>query len=411
MEHAKFEGLKPPFEAVVDFVDGLDASEAPAAEERAHSLLHPGGKFRHLEQYVAIVPVAAHEENPETVTHAVEQYARQTKNKPFTLVLGLNWPDNTEQHQRAHTLVRHSRALARDMRGRLDMRVLGEQYADPTIGRIRRDLWNAVLVAGLESGTIRQGLETIGMNGDIDLVHMPRWTVAAIQKAMHQELDPHEKGYDYMPAWPRPVPMRHSTSPAHPRSSSVMVWHDWLNRLGHVSYEASMVISMGRYALHGGIAPDAASNEVLDIRDAAAAHPLGRTYVPTASIVTSGRRYIWRLLESGLDEVWGEGSFGVNSVYRHDINQFPDISKERQIELISGTGSRVMDAAERSVHFGRLQGTYEAQMKFKELRRTVRHTLTFAERMLPRIVGEEWQHEEPFSTVRKLYDVGYPGSS
>ena len=411
MEYAKFEGLKPPYDAVVDFADSLDAAEALAAEERAHSLLHPQDKFRHLEQYVAIVPVAAHEETPETVSHAVQQYARQIKSEPFTLVIGLNWPHDTEQPQRAHALVKHTRALARDMRGTLDMRVLSGQYIDPTIGRIRRDLWNAVLVAGLESGTIRPGIETVGMNGDIDVVHMPRWTVAAIQKAMHKELDPHEKGHDYMPAWPRPVPMRHSASPAHPNSSSVMVWSDWLSRLEHVSYEASMVISMGRYALHGGIAPDAVSNEVLDIHDAAAAHPLGKTYVPTASIVTSGRRYMWRLLEGGLDEIWGEGNFGANSVYRHDINQFPDISKERQVELISGTGSRVMNAAAQSVWQGMTQGKYDLNMRFKEFRRTVRHTLMFAERMLPRVVGEEWQHEEPFSTVRKLYEAGYPGSS
>lgn len=189
MKQVNVEEPKSAYEVVRDYAGGLDVLEASAAKERAYSLLHSTGRFRPLEQYVAIVPAAAHEESPETVSRAVDQYARQAGCGAFTLVLGLNWPADTRDLDHVETLVRHTKKLAEDY-SNLDIRILSEQYTDPTIGRIRRDLWNAVLVAGLESGTIRSGLETVGMNGDIDLVHMPRHTVGAIQTAMHKELAP-----------------------------------------------------------------------------------------------------------------------------------------------------------------------------------------------------------------------------
>lgn len=395
---------KYSYNAITEYIDGLPSEDIAVAEQQANALLGYDGRFSRVKEFAAIVPVATHEETIHTVRHAVGQYARQARCHPFTLVLGLNWPETAKDNPRVEKLIEQTTQVAKEAQDVLDVRVLTQQYAAPVIGRIRRDLWNGVLAAGMVGGTIREGLtDIVGMNGDIDLVHMPRQTMSITQSTMHDELAPGGDIGEYMMGWPRPLPMRHSASPSHPRSSAVMAWNDWLHRVGHVPYEAGMVMSMGRFAFHNGISADMRTREVVDLWSKAGEHPSHQTFIPTGAVVTSGRRFMWRLLDVEANEVWDGDTFGEHSAYRRSVEHFPDISQERQVELIAGTSERMIRMFERGARYNLAQSERSLVSEKRVWRRVGRMLLT-AERMLPRIVGEEWRHEEPFATARKVFD-------
>lgn len=184
-------------------------------------------------------------------------------------------------------------------------------------------------------------------------------------------------------------------------------WNDWLLRAGHRPYEASLVISTGRYAYQGGISADMNAGEVVDLWHAAGENPSGQTFIPAGTVVTSGRRFMWRLLDVNADEVWDDGSFGEYSTYRKGVEHFPDISDKRQVELIAGTGETIVRMLERGASYNLAQKSQGVRVGYKRTWQKVGGMLLIAEKLLPHIVGEEWRHEEPFATARKIFDENY----
>lgn len=317
------------YEATIDYIDSLGVTESRVAKSQATELLRQRGP---LKDYVAIVPVAAHQEPLANVERTLAQYACQEPRRSFTVLLGLNHPNNERDIERASRLLEQTRDLA-GAHNNLDVRVLHTSYEEPRIGRIRRDLWNTVIMAGLEGGTLDATREMVGMNGDIDLVHMPRHVVASVQKYGDHELD---RAHHQHVIPPFAVPLRHSTFPEYRRSSAFITWRDYLMHIAYLEFEAGMVMSLGRYAACGGISPGANRSEMLDTRQADGATMYERK-LRTGISVTSGRRLIERLPRATWETAWEEGSFDAYNAYREGLEHCTDISWSRQTKLLLDT--------------------------------------------------------------------------
>lgn len=122
-----------------------------------------------------LIPVAAHQESTQ-IQNTLAQYARQLTDQPFSVILSLNSPA-TEQSNPGINDTLQQIELARATHPNLDLRAALTFYDTPTIGLIRRDLWNGALVASTYSGAYDDpNDDIIGINHDIDAVSIsPRY--------------------------------------------------------------------------------------------------------------------------------------------------------------------------------------------------------------------------------------------
>ena len=316
---------------------------------------------------------------------------------PFTVVLGLNSPT----HQRdnpgiADTLTAVERAQERYPH--LDVRKAMTYYDEPTIGMIRRDLWNAVLLQSVHEGAYDtpQGNEVIAINHDIGTVQLTPRYMSRIQHYYNKKQTRYAAsglGGVVMPIATSVT--RHAFDPDHPHSSLGAKWVDYGTTLTNGWYEAGMIVPMSRYAELGGFHAADKTSETLPLAvDAPRLHR-----VPGTLYYTSPRRYVDRL-RYGFDTIWSPDTFGAEDACR-TAPEHADISLER-LQLLM-VGSESLHAAIR----------YSAQLQL------VRHLNGLGEN-IGRLSTNEYMREVVAPSVNQigkialvasrdfeLYDCGY----
>lgn len=306
-----------------NYVDQLSDYEATTAEAIADDLLQNRGP---LANTVVIIPVAAGQE-ADNILHTVSEYADQQRCEPFTVVLGLNVPsDNTSSSEVHRTIV--NTEVAKKIYSSLDIRTTFMIYDQPVIGAIRRDLWNGVTAASLRTGNFLDG-EVIGINHDIDLGRLATGYIGNVQK-YYNFRDGRHIVTPVSP--PRGSMTKHAYSPKHPNTSRAVFWNDFYYRKLDAAYEAGLIIPLSFYTTHGGFDANARTHEVGGLTAKALRRPslLAGTYMET-----SPRRYLARIDQHGYD-IWSPDSFTAEDPCRERAD-FPDISKERQLEIVEAS--------------------------------------------------------------------------
>lgn len=288
---------------------------------------------RPLARYLVMIPVAAHQESAQ-IKPAIAQYAKQMTDQPFTLILGLNSP-LTEAGNPAIDKTMVEVGIAQNTYPDLDIRTAMTFYMEPTIGMIRRDLWNGVLLTALDEGAyIKEDKEVIGINHDIDVVSITPKYIRRIQNH-YNTLEPANPEYA-----PSPLPLgstniKHAPSPDHPNVSRGIYWTDFIHRQMDTSYEAGLVIPLSHYAQNSGFSVDSRTHET---RPFLTEHPVA---INGTNIETSPRRYIDRL-RHGYGRIWTNETFGPNDACR-ELQNAADISSAELDEIIIGKSRLKMD--------------------------------------------------------------------
>lgn len=231
---------------------------------------------------------------------------------------------------------------AQERHPHLDVRTsIPERYADPKIGTIRRNLWNAALLLAHYEGRFDDPASDVtGINNDIDLIRMSPRYIARIQEMR----DKIQHTYTTM-GIPSSVSRAHSTlvkhayDPSRPNVAKATFWNDfsyWQKR-PRGSYDAGLVLPFSYYAEHGGIKREARYYEM---------EPMLRTdlyVIPRTVLETSPRRFAERLQSHGLEDIWSEDSFGADDACRHD-NGIPDISHAQLESHVVNALDKAMDS-------------------------------------------------------------------
>lgn len=307
--------------------------------EDTKTILAQGGA---LHEYTVLIPVAAHQESS-VIYHTLQQLALQQTEIPFSVILNMNQPYESDEEAVSQTHKELARAK-QDFQ-HLDIRQINKTYLDPKIGAIRADLWDASLNAGIAGGTISKQQDMIGINGDIDLIKMPRHYIDTIQKTISRKQERTKRiaqtiGFPVSQAVvvdPRWAPIKNASLQTHPNVARATVWSDGLFRMTDVGFEAGAVIPMSWYAKYGGFNAEDKMSEVLNL--IAKAPNTKVRMIKGLPLETSPRRYIERLHEHRIDQIWGADTFHADEDYRNAINLPGDISQERLYDLISANAS------------------------------------------------------------------------
>lgn len=258
-----------------------------------------------LANHLVLIPVAAHQEKLQIIP-AIEQYAQQQSNQSFSIILGLNSPVTESANPEIDATLAQIQ-YAKQRHPHVDIRTSMSYYDKPTIGMIRRDLWNGTLLASMDQGAYTQDeTEIIGINHDIDTISMSPRYIGRIQDHYDRRERAHRNaGIQSAPHSPRSTLIKHAPSAAFPIISKGVYWDDFYHREMNSAYEAGMVFPLSYYADKDGFDPDAKTHEVGSIfpREIQQHRILG------TNMQTSPRRYIDRL-KYGYGKLWTEDSFG-----------------------------------------------------------------------------------------------------
>lgn len=330
------------YEAVNSYIEtGLSARDKMAAIAIASQFQN---SERPLSRWQVLIPVAAHQEATQ-IAPALEQYAAQQPKEPYSVLLSLNSPLG---HAASAGVSDTVEAVGQAMRRypELDVRYSMTFYESPTIGMIRRDLWNGALLARVNEGGYENGQpETIGLNHDIDIERLSPHYLAAIQNHYQQR----EAKYAFHNMHTVITPMTttklsHAPSSAHPNISKGAAWADFAARQAGQSYEAGMVFPFSHYADRGGFRANATTYETEPLFD--------RTRdIPGASAQTSPRRYIDRL-QYGYGAIWTNETFGSNDECRDQSAERPDLTSQEleAIVLSPSLDDQCNNIALRAIH-------------------------------------------------------------
>lgn len=342
-----------------DYIDAL----SPDSFDRAlqvHTALH--SREKPIANTAVLIPVAAHQDGA-YIEPALAEYAKQKTREPFTVALHLNAPKG---HGRDDAVDASFDAIARAKARfpQLDIRHSYLEYEEPTIGRIRRDLWNAALLGiYVDEGF---SYRSIGINHDIDVHRISPHYIDRIQqltKSREQQLlrgdDKNSTSVLFGIIGTR---VTHEVLPSHPNVGKVTSWGDatMFQGLGHEIYEAGLAMPLAHYMLADGFDETARTHETRPFVQPR--HMV--SYLAGAQLYTSPRRLAARLGENSTHKVWTDESFGASDACRDELAK--DISAERAFELIN---DRVIDDVDtywlpgtrNSVH-----QTYESQVKKAE---------------------------------------------
>lgn len=316
---------------ITKYIDGLDEFERDSARERAEDLFAQGG---YLPQLVAITPVAAHQEQPETILQALGQYAGQKEAGEFAVILGFNYPPEEmggPRIARCYDAVKKAKKLY----PHLDVRVLEECYGDFTISGVRRDLWNAAL-ALTDKRTQEIGYqETLGMTHDIDLVTISphllqraRMFQAHTLRYASMDLERYAEGESR----PFHSKTKHAYDPRFPNIAKATLWSDVTYARSGGYFEAGTFIPFIYYADQGGYDASLILAETHELfgRSGASWSPEAISYTGLDSVysATSNRRYVQELQTHGYGGMWTEENFSNSDPYRSSLDDFTDISKD-----------------------------------------------------------------------------------
>ena len=321
-------------QSVHDIVTSYTDNIGEPPQQLAGEILSQGGP---LANYAVLIPVAAHQE-ADSIYPALEQYNRQVTTQPFSVVLYMNHPVTVDQnaisasYQQLHQAVNDFPDL--------DIRYISQEYERPVIGAIRKDLWDATLLAGVNGGTITNSSDIICINHDIDLVKLPRSYIQTIQS--HDAVSMKRRfsvsasvGHEdiLMLGRVNSTRAKHAADPKWPNVAKATLWSDYLLDSHKAGFEASITIAASNYAFNNGFDPTKSSAEIIDFlnRDSR----LQAKTLPGLPLETSPRRFVERLPTRHLDAVWGADPFQATETYRDTSITPPDISEERLFELVT----------------------------------------------------------------------------
>lgn len=313
--------LRERDKTIDSYLDSLSVKDDYEAYYVADKL---GGKPIH--DTVVIIPVAAHSES-RNVYRALGEYARQRDCDPFTVHLHLNYPISLTDMSGVNRTVDELRRAKQDFPG-LDLRLSGTEYADTTIGHIRRVAWNGTLMK--LRGQQDSSAQAIGINHDIDLMKLSSRYIARVQ-AFYRRRDQAEILPAYLPT--ATTETKHFPSPDHPNTSRAAYWADFTIRMLDAGYEAGVVVPFATYAMRGGFRSSSLTHETADLLDRGTRQsPLIRG----TSLQTSIRRLVARLPVQTMKTVWTADSFGMDDSCRiRELTDFEDMSEVRLHRQIS----------------------------------------------------------------------------
>lgn len=290
---------------------------------------------RPIAPHIVCIPVAAHQESGQ-IARALEQYALQQTEAPFTVVLGLNSP-TIMQADDAIVDTLNEVEKAKHRYPHVDIRSAMTYYDDPTIGMIRRDLWNATLQLSVDEGAYNQPLcdEVIGINHDIDTEYLsPRYMARVQQYYGNKQARYAANGLGAVISPPASSVTRHAMDENYYNSSLGAKWADYAAQSTNNWYEAGVVSPMSHYAYTGGFKTGDRTYETGVLMNDVA----GQHRIPGTVMHTSPRRYVDRLGRHGFDNIWTNDSFGPIDDCR-DSEPHYDISSNRLQYLMMSSKS------------------------------------------------------------------------
>lgn len=316
-------------EIVDDYTSTLTARDTEMATAIAGQIQAPSTPLARTQ---VLIPVAAHQEAAQ-VPNTLEQYAHQQTDHPFTIILGLNSPvSQVENPQINHTLQAIEQAK-RDY-PELDVHTTMTVYEQPTIGMVRRDLWNGALLASRQQGYYdNKDDEIIGINHDIDLISMSPRYIARVQQSYDRQQHTSAGRTTATPLSVARTGIHHALSPDHPNISKGIFWSDFLRRQEKQSLEAGLIIPFSYYAQKGGFDQTTITHECAKITAGLARID----NIPGTTMRTSPRRYIDRL-HYGYGKIWTSETFGATDICREESRQGSDISFDQLEEIIDRNG-------------------------------------------------------------------------
>lgn len=322
-----------------------DRVEAYLYDEANHDALEVGGQLynpkKPLSPTVVAIPVAAHQESPEVVTRTIEQYAQQKGSGAFTVSLLLNYPLEEYEPPNVNSIVRTVAGLKKRYKDTLDLRYAQKQFRDPTIGAIRKSLWDGLAHVSLANGLYDQPEnDVVVINNDIDAEYISPVYIRNIQRFYDRAQGRRNSvgiPSDLLPLGATQV--RHGMRwDTHPRTSGAVFWNDLAHRQVmdaelNGGYEAGLVVPLSLYARNGGFDASATKHESRPM------HGRGDTVaqqrrIQSTALVTSPRRYLERFPSVGYG-VWDDESFGhTNDCRVVDERAFPDATQAQVDEHV-----------------------------------------------------------------------------
>ena len=284
-----------------------------------------------LNRHVVLIPVAAHQEAGH-IARAIDQYAAQEGAEPFSIILSLNSPEGSDRSAIESCMDEIDKAG--QLHPNLDIRYVFNEYPpDTPIGRIRKDLWDATSFIALDSGAYDEPSgEVIGINHDIDTISIGRHYIRNIQRH-YAKSQQHLNQMDTPEQVDKPrfTQVKHFYPfDTHPNIAKVMFWVDYAYRQygpGGI-YEEGLTMPLSHYAKMGGFDKNAKTYETGTLLP----HNGYRLGISGTPMETSPRRYIQRLGEHGLHNIWTEESFGADDTCR--VEEQPSDITDDQLESI-----------------------------------------------------------------------------
>jgi len=318
--------LQPTYteRAQLYFADRLTQQERDTAQASAADF---EDTERPMARTAVLIPVAAHQDM-NLIFNTMDEYAKQKNADSFTIFLYLNLPAGTSDADavidQAETMVQ----FARHTYQTLDIRYTGVTITDPTIGYIRRELWNAVAMLAYHEGLFEEG-DVIGLNHDIDTVRMsPHYMARVQQHFATRDQRAHSVNLHYPVHKPVVTRLSHAVLPDFPNAGKVTTWVDNTSFQSRSGYEAGFSLPFSHYMKQDGFDAKSITHETHNLY-----RSTGYAYLSGAQLWTSPRRYVKRLHEHEIAEIWTPLSFGPNDTCRND--GLCDITPQRTEEVIA----------------------------------------------------------------------------
>ncbi len=367
--------------------------------EIAADLYRPG---QPIQSTCVLIPVAAHQET-HNIAPALAAYAAQRPIAAFSILMLLNYPKGADTEAVSRTITEIS--LAKGRHPNLDVRYSLHSYEQPTIGQVRKDLWDATARLALREGTFETVFgDVIAINHDIDTVSMTPRYIQHIQKNfVERQMALKDEGLETEPLESRYTAVRHAyPTQTHPNVARALFWGDFVTRQAYPDgcYEEGLVVPLSWYAKQGGIDGSYKTHET---RRLGPREPKG---ISGTVMQTSPRRYIERLSIDSEGPIWQETTFTPHDRCRvQEGSDIGDISfQQAENRIFSNLEDDLY-----SISWSRSQGRFfmefedyvsdiaagvkqlgEDRDRFETLARTqVEPRLFLAKNVLQRIIGSD----------------------
>lgn len=260
-----------------------------------------------------MIPVAAHQDG-DLIEHTMGEYAKQKECDPFTIFLLLNAPTDAIDSPGFYSGLQSAERARQKFTDTLDIRLAHINYDTPTIGTIRKHLWDAVTRLAIDEDHYENSRgEVIGINHDIDTDYLSPRYISLVQQhyraqqqsfPLHRRLEPAFSQSSH--TYPRST---------HPNTAKGLFWSEMTSRQSHRvhggGYEAGLIVPLSEYATRGGFKTGTRTHETARLAMPQHASELWPREIARTILRTSPRRFIDRFPENGYS-IWSDESFGAS---------------------------------------------------------------------------------------------------